>query len=1096
MKVLYSIFILFLVVYVSKGQTDTIPSVVYTDYVIDTNGVKHYGEIKKAAWHLMARKIHFKHADDEQIYNPTDIIEWKKDSFIYVSKIYKPKVKKREAFDVFMRHVTSGEGPLEVYEFHNSFVKTIPFMQTFLERGDSLTEVKFGKFRKHMREYFSDSPQMLKLIEESNVHKKDLLDIVAEYNDFMHDSLALFKKRKVDAHKDGVEIWDLNDLTLDPNTSLAKMLLALAEETKAIKDADIRTIEVNFKMGLTFFEQRQYDLAIPYLKKALKKIQKSKKVIEKKARVEFILADIYYHKKKYNSAIKYNSSALHTWKDSIAQKEDIHHSFDAFMTQGKLFKKLPNSSKNLDWYEAVVSSREKDWEAALRTRGLRPIKHGTKPDKSTDFSLALLCFKKAKDLIPKLSHKVAKRIDVNLSIGALFFEARDYNRSRKYYQTALRLIQTHYTGKYKHPRKAETIRMLGEILLANKLYDEALSYIMLAQHVNFGEKVKIDGSLLENISKIKYPVELLNSIAVQGEILFEKNKKNPSEKELKKVIAHYDIATKLAHKLRQTHRAEGSKYHLATVTHKFCQHAVLVCDKLYEISKNEDYLQQAFHYAELSKSAILFETMHDLKSMKIAGVPKDLITKENGLKAQISYLKGELFYELQNNEVQNKRHLKLLKEKIAAITEEHQKLVEKIEREYPRYYNLKYNYDLANLKELQEGLEPNQVLLEYVVADSFIYVLAIGQQDVKSQLVKCSSPISLTARRFQSALILQNIDMYTSYGYDIYQQVIGDLAPFLQGKKLVIIPDAQLHYIPFGVLPTNLTQDSTQLYRNFKYLIEEHPICYNYSAGLFLLSKAKKDFAATKPFSAWAPSFDMMERIMKEKGFEFTLEPLPGAQKEAKEIAKTLGGDSYIANQATEAQFKEVANQYSVLHIATHGLLNDVEPQYSSLIMTAEGKDDGILHAFELYSMELNAELAVLSACNSGMGKLIKGEGIVSIARGFTYAGVPNIVMSKWHVSDWATAVLMKLFYKGLQDGLPKDEALQQAKIQYLEEHKRQDKILAPFYWGSFVLLGNSTPIDVLVEPTKIFSLRNLLVLLVLLLVAYFISKQRKKNAI
>jgi len=181
--------------------------------------------------------------------------------------------------------------------------------------------------------------------------------------------------------------------------------------------------------------------------------------------------------------------------------------------------------------------------------------------------------------------------------------------------------------------------------------------------------------------------------------------------------------------------------------------------------------------------------------------------------------------------------------------------------------------------------------------------------------------------------------------------------------------------------------------------------------------------------------------------------------KEIESISDFFSGNAYVNNEATEDVFKEKAKNASIVHLATHTLLDDNNPLYSKMVFAKDVKsaEDGFLNLFELYNMDLESELVVLSACNTGYGKIVNGEGIMSMARGFIYAGCPSIVMSLWPVDDHSTSVLMKYFYKGISDGLEKDEALRQAKLKYLQNS--DDSKSDPFFWAGFVEVGNTEPI-------------------------------------
>lgn len=183
------------------------------------------------------------------------------------------------------------------------------------------------------------------------------------------------------------------------------------------------------------------------------------------------------------------------------------------------------------------------------------------------------------------------------------------------------------------------------------------------------------------------------------------------------------------------------------------------------------------------------------------------------------------------------------------------------------------------------------------------------------------------------------------------------------------------------------------------------------------------------------------------------------AASEVETISDLFSGDAFVNSDATEEVFKEKVQNAGIVHLATHTLIDDENPLYSKMVFSNDqtSVEDGFLNMYELYNMDLNADLVVLSACNTGYGKIVRGEGIMSMARGFIYAGCPSIVMSLWPVDDYSTSVLMKNFYNGLANGLDKDEALRQAKLEYIQncDESKAD----PFYWAGFVEVGNTAPI-------------------------------------
>ncbi|MCB0617025.1 MAG: CHAT domain-containing protein, partial [Phaeodactylibacter sp.] len=166
-------------------------------------------------------------------------------------------------------------------------------------------------------------------------------------------------------------------------------------------------------------------------------------------------------------------------------------------------------------------------------------------------------------------------------------------------------------------------------------------------------------------------------------------------------------------------------------------------------------------------------------------------------------------------------------------------------------------------------------------------------------------------------------------------------------------------------------------------------------------------------------------------------------------------------NDATRERFLADAPHYSIIHLATHAKANDEEGEYSYLAFTEipDSLQNELLYAKDLYSLRLQAEMVVLSACESGVGELRRGEGVISLARGFSYAGAKSLVTTLWRVSDRESAVLMQLFYRQLKEGKPKDEALRVAKLQFIDQNNGARA--HPFFWGAFILSGDMAPIAV-----------------------------------
>jgi len=279
----------------------------------------------------------------------------------------------------------------------------------------------------------------------------------------------------------------------------------------------------------------------------------------------------------------------------------------------------------------------------------------------------------------------------------------------------------------------------------------------------------------------------------------------------------------------------------------------------------------------------------------------------------------------------------------------------------------------------------------------------------------------------------------------------------ISGDKIIFSLDGALNYIPIEAIPLDENQ----------YLIHKYSISYSNSASLWLEQQERNDQGFSKSFVGFAPEYDseyhfatrdsLLENrvtVLRSNG-QFKL---PNAQLEVSEIANLINGKSIVGSLASRAAFLKEIPDYQIIHIAAHGLVNDQNPLSSCLLFTNEKAEESKLYASDIYQLNLNADLAVLSACNTGYGKLQRGEGMVGLSHAFNYAGVASTLVSLWSVPDKQTSELMMDFYKYLKEGETKDEALRQAKINFLNNNKNA-KAVHPYFWAGFVLHGNTETI-------------------------------------
>lgn len=383
-------------------------------------------------------------------------------------------------------------------------------------------------------------------------------------------------------------------------------------------------------------------------------------------------------------------------------------------------------------------------------------------------------------------------------------------------------------------------------------------------------------------------------------------------------------------------------------------------------------------------------------------------------------------------------------------------------------------FELANIRNPQlitldevKALCPdkNNVVLEYSVGDSSSCLWVITKSGHELYKLPARKKLQEQIETIRFALLDPSqviSEFFIKAGISLYDELIKPAEPFLSKKSnLVIIPDGVLNYLPFEVLVAeNKKHAAESSYSDIPFLVKKYPISYVQSASVLktLISQqaqGKESGTENKKLLAFGdPVYEdtLLNPHKKYPRLEYS-------GKEIENIASFFQGGSpviYLRNNAKEENLKRNGelNKFNNIHFATHGFIDEDKPDLSSLVLTS-GKnsgEDGFLQAAEIFSLKLNADLIVLSACQTGLGKLVRGEGMVGLTRAFMYAGTPSILVSLWSVSDMSTAALMGEFYKNLiRNKLSKTNALRKAQLTLINDQK----YAPPFYWAPFILIGD-----------------------------------------
>ena len=588
-----------------------------------------------------------------------------------------------------------------------------------------------------------------------------------------------------------------------------------------------------------------------------------------------------------------------------------------------------------------------------------------------------------------------------------------------------------------------------------------------------------------------------------------------SEFDYKNSIKYYNAslnslsnATVLIHRLQIGFENEESKFFLSQNQESTFSQAINISFKLYHQTKKREYIDLAFEFSERSKSSNLLASVKDIKAKEFGGIPDSLMKKENILKGNIADYNSMLFEE-SHASVPDSQKVNLYSAKIFKYNEEYNRLIDSFEKLYPQYYSLKYENKVVGINEIQSRINNRQSLLEYYIKEpesttdkGEIYRFLITKDSVSFSKEVIDYSFANNIQSVHDFLINPNylytkkkdfVD-YSLAAYGLYEKLIKSVNKKINGTSLTIVPHGKLSYIPFDALLSQMPDTSVMNFRNLNYLVRDYAINYSYSATL-LYDYFNQKKRSSENLLVFSPQYDSQEaRIDPETAVPYLLSPLPGAKDEVKSISKYISSVSFVDILAQENSFKEKAPEFDILHLAMHTIINDSLPMLSKLVFSKPDQksiDDGFLNAYEIYNMKLNARLAVLSACETGSGKLQRGEGIMSMARGFIYAGCPSIVMTLWKVEDKSGVKIMEDFYHYLSKGKQKDVALRMAKLNHLNN---SDPLTAhPHFWLGYVNIGNPEP---LYTSKDVYFVIFLFVAVILVFADWHFRKRRLKRRI
>ena len=495
---------------------------------------------------------------------------------------------------------------------------------------------------------------------------------------------------------------------------------------------------------------------------------------------------------------------------------------------------------------------------------------------------------------------------------------------------------------------------------------------------------------------------------------------------------------------------EASKLLLIGAQNRLFTLATEMAYDAWSTTGTEEDLDRFLRLAEADRSTLLKSRLNAFAGIRFSDVPDSLIAREQ-----------ELVAALEINADDRSTTTDLDKRERA-----YAEFLARLEHTHPHYFNLRYGEARVSLKDLREKLlTPERDLLLYAFTDEHLHMLVV-RMDTAALVRVPSTGIAETALAFNASILERRQESYARLAAALYRQVFEPVESMLKEPELLIIPDGPLQTVNFEALlfePTGRGKPGDHM------LIQKHAIAYLLSATTAVQFKGLAA-SATDKVLAFAPGFsdEMKQRYLAQVPDSSLVDRdylryvrQPFATSTAERLGSTMGAQVSLGADASESRFRGEAKEYGILHLGTHAEMNATSPIYSRLVLSKDGAGidpdaDGYLHAYEIYELDLRAQLAVLTACETGTGTA-DAEGVRSLGYSFAYAGCPSLVMSLWGIDEKVSSEIITRFYERLAEGMPKHLALRQAKLDHLASADAEQSL--PYYWAGLVLVGDVEPV-------------------------------------
>lgn len=781
--------------------------------------------------------------------------------------------------------------------------------------------------------------------------------------------------------------------------------------------------------------------------------------------------------------------ALEKWQEVIGLsrlKQDQVWEVVALITSGLIYEQLGELQKAVEFYTKgleltrIIKNRQYEGSAINNIGYVQSL--------TGNYEQAIYYYNQSLELEKEVGNVRGEAISLN-NVGTAYMFLEDLPKAQEFYEKSLILRRQINDER----GESNTLNNLGQVFDRSGNYQKSLEF--LQQSYEIRKKVadkRGEANSVRNLGKVFFGIgdktkslEYFTQANEMARTLGERRIEADSfywialiEREngnLTKAIEYIQNGLKIVEQTRgELLNPELRISYFSTVQQFYELYTELLVAR-YEKSKDEKDISSALEISERARTRSLVELLQEARVNIKQGVDEKLLEKAEDFQNSLNnkYRQRATLLSGKNTPEQ----ISKITNEITALTTEIENLQIKIKRENPHYANLTQETSLST-KEIQSLLDDKTVLLEYKLGEKRSFLWFVSKDSIKLFTLPARKHIEKTARDFYDSVILRerkNELKTNKLSAELGEILIAPIASTLGNKRLAIVSDGVLQFIPFSALSLNVEKSKTQ-----RFLGDTNEITILPSISVIdeMRRDSKFEKKNEKTIAIFAdPIFESndprvsqelnvnersveIKRVLRDFKFGDKLPRLLSSRVEARNIS------AFLSPKVTDLNIDFDANRenatadkladYQILHFATHGLLDTSRPELSGLVFSLYDKtgktQDGFLRLNQIYNLNLNSDLVVLSACQTALGKDVRGEGLIGLTRGFMYAGANRVVASLWKVDDAATAEFMKLFYRNLlQKKLAPSAALSAAQ----NEMKQIPRYKSPYFWAAFSIQGD-----------------------------------------